>query len=63
MGNTLREGTIMALKKGETYDCPNPDCACQIQVTRSANPSGGGDDNPRCCCGEEMQLRASASTR
>ena len=59
----LREGTTMALKKGETYDCPNPDCACQIQVTRSANPSGGGDDNPRCCCGEEMQLRATASTR
>ena len=49
----------MALKKGETYDCPNPDCGCHIQVTRSAS-TGGGDDNPRCCCGEEMELRQTA---
>ena len=55
----------MALKKGETYDCPNPDCGCQIQVTRSANPSAatGGDENPRCCCGEEMQLHSATGAR
>ena len=53
----------MALKKGETYDCPNPDCGCQIQVTRSASATGGGDDNPRCCCGEEMQLHATTGSR
>ena len=54
----------MALKKGETYDCPNPDCGCQIQVLRSANPSAeGNDDNPRCCCGEEMQLHTTAGIR
>lgn len=53
----------MALKKGETYDCPNPDCNCQIQVTRSADPAGAGDESPRCCCGEEMELKVPARAR
>lgn len=44
----------MALQQGETYRCPNPDCGCEIEVTRGAG-SGGGDQQPRCCCGMEMQ--------
>jgi len=60
---SLHREEAMALKKGETYDCPNPDCGCQVQVTRSANPSASGNDNPRCCCGEEMELRSAAPSR
>lgn len=44
----------MALKQGERYRCPESDCECEIQVTISAGPSGG-DENPRCCCGTEME--------
>lgn len=44
----------MALQKGEKYRCTDPDCACEIEVTRG--PKGaGGNQNPRCCCGKEMQ--------
>jgi hypothetical protein len=42
----------MALKEGERYRCTNADCGCEIQVTKSGE---GGDQNPRCCCGKEMQ--------
>jgi hypothetical protein len=45
----------MALRTGELYRCPNEDCSCEIQVTRGAKPGGGGDNNPRCCCGMEMK--------
>ena len=51
----------MAMKMGDTYTCTNPECGCQIQVVRSAK-SGGGDQNPRCCCGTEMQAET-ATTR
>ncbi len=45
----------MALKKGERYRCPDPDCGCEIEVTKGPEPGKGGDLNPRCCCGKEMQ--------
>lgn len=44
----------MALQKGEVYACPDPECGCEITVTRGAAPGKGGDLNPRCCCGKEM---------
>ena len=47
---------LMAMKKGETYGCPNDDCACQIQVTRSSSATRT-TDNPRCCCGEARPTR------
>jgi hypothetical protein len=47
------EGRTMAMKMGDTYTCSDPECGCQIQVTRSAkNPTA--DKNPRCCCGAVM---------
>ncbi len=50
----------MAMKMGDTYTCSNSECGCQVQVTRSAKP--GSDENPRCCCGKEMQSEK-ATTR
>lgn len=44
----------MALKEGEVYKCPDPDCGCEITVTKGAAPGAGGDQAPRCCCGKEM---------
>ncbi len=44
----------MAFKEGETYRCPDPECGCEIKVTKGAAPEKGGDQNPRCCCGKEM---------
>ena len=43
----------MALKEGEVYKCPEPNCGCEITVTKGAGPAGG-DQPPRCCCGKEM---------
>jgi hypothetical protein len=48
-------GILMALRTGELYRCPNDSCGCEIQVTRGAKQGGGGDNNPRCCCGMEMK--------
>ncbi len=45
----------MAFEKGDTYRCTNPNCGCEIQVTKGAETGGGGDRNPTCCCGKEMK--------
>jgi len=44
----------MALKKGEVYRCPDPECGCEITVTKSAVTGKGGNQSPRCCCDKEM---------
>jgi hypothetical protein len=45
----------MALKEGEVYRCPDAKCGCEITVTKSASPTCKGKEQPRCCCGMEMQ--------
>jgi hypothetical protein len=50
-----KEVKPMALQKGERYRCPDINCGCEIEVTKGAQPGGGGNQNPRCCCGKEMQ--------
>lgn len=45
----------MAFQTGETYRCPDPNCGYEIQVTKGGATNKGGDQNPRCCCGKEMQ--------
>jgi hypothetical protein len=45
----------MAFKEGEVYRCPDSNCGCEIKVTKGAAAGKGGDQNPRCCCGLEMQ--------
>lgn len=44
----------MALKQGEVYKCSDPDCGCEITVTKDTAPGKGGNLAPRCCCGKEM---------
>jgi hypothetical protein len=50
----------MAFKEGETYRCPDPECACEIRVTKGAAQGKGGNFAPRCCCGKEMRLQPGA---
>lgn len=45
----------MALQTGERYRCPDAQCGCEIEVVQGAAPGQGGDLNPHCCCGKEMQ--------
>ena len=45
----------MSLQKGEIYRCCDPECACEIQVIKGAAPNKGGEESPRCCCGQEME--------
>ena len=33
----------MALKEGEIYQCPDPECDCEIKVTKGAAPGKGGN--------------------
>ncbi len=57
----------MAMKKGEKYECSNPECGCEISVTKGSE-APNASHTPRCCCGEEMTpkenlKRASAGSR
>lgn len=47
----------MTIKEGETWRCPDPECGCEILVTKGAKLD---DRSLRCCggdcdCGEKMQ--------
>lgn len=33
----------MALKQGEVYKCSDPDCGCEITVSKGAAPGKGGN--------------------
>lgn len=50
----------MAFKKDEVYQCPDPECGCEITVTKGAAPGKGGNQAPRCCCGKEMVRKSEA---
>ena len=43
----------MGMKKGEKYECSNPECGCEISVTKGSE-APNATLSPRCCCGEEM---------
>lgn len=45
----------MALQTGERYHCSDPNCGCEIEVTKGASPNCGGNQVPRCCCGKDME--------
>ncbi|MGH9535529.1 MAG: hypothetical protein ACRD2E_11800 [Terriglobales bacterium] len=46
----------MALKDGDVYRCTDPNCDCEVTVTRgAAHAESGEDKNPRCCCDAEMR--------
>jgi hypothetical protein len=42
------------MQQGEKYQCTNEECGCEISVTR-ASQLDEADQNPTCCCGEEME--------
>jgi hypothetical protein len=45
----------MPLRTGERYRCPEPGCGCEIEVTKGAPESCQGTEQPRCCCGRDME--------
>ena len=44
----------MAFKHGEVYHCPDPNCGCELTVTKAPKEGTGGDQAPTCCCGKPM---------
>ncbi len=44
----------MAFVEHEVYRCPDPQCGCELTVTKGAPPSCQGQQNPTCCCGNTM---------
>lgn len=44
----------MPFHEGDVYRCPDPDCGCEVTVTKGAAPGRGGDRSPTCCCGLMM---------
>lgn len=51
----------MVFHEGELYRCPDPDCGCEVTVTRGAQPAAAGDRSPTCCCGKTMDKVESAA--
>jgi hypothetical protein len=45
----------MPFHEGDIYRCPDPECGCEVTVTKGAAPGRGGDSSPTCCCGLTMQ--------
>ena len=53
----------MPMHRGDIYACPDPDCGCELTVTRGVKADGGGDLPPRCCCGKSMERKIETSMR
>jgi hypothetical protein len=50
------------MRKGDTFQCPNPDCGCEIKVSKgSSMPESEVELAPKCCCGEHMVQKAKSS--
>ena len=47
----------MAWNKGDVYSCPDPNCGCEVTVTKAPQPGTGGNNAPTCCCGKTMQKK------
>jgi hypothetical protein len=50
----------MGMKKGEKYECTNPECGCEISVVKESE-APNANRAPRCCCGEDMAPKESMS--
>lgn len=48
----------MAWQQGEVYQCADPNCGCEVTVTKGAKPGQGGNQPPTCCCGKPMQKKS-----
>jgi len=42
----------MTMKIGQRYAFLNPNCRCEIEVTKASTEA---NTIPRCCCGAEMK--------
>jgi len=45
----------MAFKQGEVYRCPDPNCGCELTVTKDSKEGAGGNQAPTCFCGKSME--------
>lgn len=41
------------MRNGQRFVCPNPECGCELEVTKA--PLADGALSPRCVCGIEMK--------
>ncbi len=49
----------MEVAEGKVYRCSDPECSCELTVTRESNKPSAGMQNPTCCCGKETDLSTS----
>jgi hypothetical protein len=42
-----------SIRKGQKYRCQNPDCGCEMEITKGSRLDAAR--NPRCGCGAEMK--------
>jgi len=55
---------LRAIVKGQRFVCQNPECGCEMDVTKT--PLADAASNPRCGCGVEMKkpyVKPSITTR
>ena len=44
----------MTVEAGQVWVCTDPDCGCEVTVTKPARPGKDAAYPIRCVCGEEM---------
>lgn len=49
------------MRDGETYRCPDPNCGCEVRVTKGAKSGAQSDAAPTCGCGKKMTKSESRS--
>jgi hypothetical protein len=49
-------GETMGWQTGEIFKCPNPECGCELTLTRTSKKERGAIFPTCCCCGRLMEL-------
>lgn len=47
----------MAWKQGTVFACVDPECGCQVTVSRDSRWKGDSRRGPRCSCGKPMEAK------
>lgn len=53
----------MAWLQGDVFRCANPDCECELTLTRESKNKRGSFLPECCCCGRLMEILEQAHPR
>jgi hypothetical protein len=52
---TAKSAYQHGIRRNERYRCVNPECLCEVKISREPFVGSPARQNLRCCCGSAME--------